>query len=176
MRFHWGVNYLFPYRVKGEDEINEKVAKIISENVNLFKLISGYATYHIGNKAIVELYCEVEDMGKRADIHSKFECDDILTVYILPIEESHSVTHPGKEFPKVKRSHAQSYQLSRKVSGQEAKEKIIDWLDEVGTHHNTISEKFPGNINFTGGHKIKRSDGRSATIVWDQWYLFMLTH
>lgn len=74
--------------VKGDDEINEKVAKIISDNFDMFTLISGYITYHIGNKAIVEIYCEVENQQQRSEVYSKFEDEDILAVYILPIEES----------------------------------------------------------------------------------------
>lgn len=77
--------------VKGDDDINEKVAKMVSDNFNLFTLISGYVTYYVGNKAIVEIYCEVENQERRSEIHTKFEDEEILAIYLLPLEESKNV-------------------------------------------------------------------------------------
>lgn len=91
--------------VKGDDDINKKVAKIISDNFGLFTLISGYVTYHIGNKTIVEIYCEVESQERRSEIHTKFEDEEILAVYLLPLEESNNMSllpiqPPEEENPK----------------------------------------------------------------------------
>ncbi|KAF1748206.1 hypothetical protein GCK72_024673 [Caenorhabditis remanei] len=77
--------------IKGDDDVNEKVSKILSNNLNLFTVMAGYITYHIGNKAIVEIYCEIESLQKRAEIFSKFENDEIQVVYLLPIAESKNV-------------------------------------------------------------------------------------
>ncbi|EFO82266.1 hypothetical protein CRE_00118 [Caenorhabditis remanei] len=77
--------------IKGDDDVNEKVSKILSNNLNLFTVIAGYITYHIGNKAIVEIYCEIESLQRRAEIYSKFEDDEIQVVYLLPITESKNV-------------------------------------------------------------------------------------
>ncbi|KAF1748204.1 hypothetical protein GCK72_024671 [Caenorhabditis remanei] len=74
--------------IKGDDDVNEK---ILSNNLNLFTVIAGYITYHIGNKAIVEIYCEIESLQRRAEIYSKFEDDEIQVVYLLPITESKNV-------------------------------------------------------------------------------------
>ncbi|CAI2357359.1 unnamed protein product [Caenorhabditis sp. 36 PRJEB53466] len=77
--------------VKGDDEINEKVSKIIAANKDLFTVLAGYATYHIGNKIIVEIYCTEESLEKRAEVYSKFEDEEVQAVYLLPIEESKNV-------------------------------------------------------------------------------------
>ncbi|CAO4385783.1 unnamed protein product [Caenorhabditis nigoni] len=78
--------------VKGSKDINKKIAELLSTNLGLFSTLTGYVTYHIGNKAIVEIYCETENSEKRAEILSKFVDDEIHAVYLLPIEESKHVT------------------------------------------------------------------------------------
>lgn len=80
-----------------------KNLKIISSNQSMFTVIVGYITYHVGNKAIVEvnynnwkmseyiklqIYCEVENQQNREEIQSKFSADEVLAVYLLPVEES----------------------------------------------------------------------------------------
>lgn len=74
--------------IKGDDEINDKISQIISSNQSMFTVIVGYITYHVGNKAIVEIYCEVENQQNREEIQSKFSADEVLAVYLLPVEES----------------------------------------------------------------------------------------
>ncbi|EGT52947.1 hypothetical protein CAEBREN_20218 [Caenorhabditis brenneri] len=104
--------------VKGNDDINKKVAKIISDNVGLFILISGYVTYHIGNKTIVEIYCEVENQERRSEIHTKFEDEEILAVYLLPLEDSNNMSllpiqQPEEENPKS--TETETVELLQKV-------------------------------------------------------------
>uniref|UniRef100_A0A8R1DV28 Cation efflux protein transmembrane domain-containing protein n=1 Tax=Caenorhabditis japonica TaxID=281687 RepID=A0A8R1DV28_CAEJA len=78
--------------VKGDEEVNKEVSKILSENRILFSKLAGFVTYHIGNKCIVEIYCELaleEIMPNiRSEIYSKFEGkEEIQAVYLLPISE-----------------------------------------------------------------------------------------
>ncbi|CAL2050434.1 unnamed protein product [Caenorhabditis brenneri] len=104
--------------VKGDDDINKKISKIISDNFGLFTLVSGYVTYHIGNKTIVEIYCEVENQERRSEIHTKFEDEEILAVYLLPLGESNNMSllpiqQPEEENPKS--TETETVELLQKV-------------------------------------------------------------
>lgn len=78
--------------VRGKKNINRKICEILSTNSSLFVNLSGFVTYHIGNKVIVEIYCEVETLEKRAEIYSKFGDEEFQAVYLLPSEESKNMT------------------------------------------------------------------------------------